>query len=263
MKWDNIAALLQKYYEGETNVAEEKQLQDFFNREQELPKHLKPHAAQFRYYAQQQEAQPDKFLADEWLLEKIQKPAPQQGKLLFFPVQQAAVYWRVATSILLLAGAFWAGAQFGQQPSTEQQAPEIAALRQEVQEMKKVLAAGATAHYSASDRIRVVSQEFGAAPGDDEVIRLLISTMNNDPNVNVRLAASEALYQFRESEQVRHALIKSLPVQTDPLMQIALIDLLVKMKEKKALEPFQKLAKKEDLLPIVKDKAEEGIGILI
>lgn len=263
MKWDNIEALLQKYYEGETTVAEEKQLQDFFRQEQELPLHLQPHAAQFGYYVQQQQTQLDQFIADEWLLEKVKDQAPQQGQQRFFPLQQVAVYWRVAASILLVAGAFWAGGQYGRQSSTKQQAPEIAALRQEVQEMKKVLTAGATATYSASDRIQAVSQEFSAAPGDEEVIRLLIRTMNTDPNVNVRLAASEALYRFRDNEQVRYAFIESLPAQTDPLMQIALIDLLVKMKERKALEQFQKLAEKDNLLPIVKNKAEEGIGILI
>jgi len=263
MKWDNIEALLQKYYEGETSLAEEKLLQDFFQQEQELPKHLKPHAAQFRLYAQQQETQLDKVLADDWLFEKIEQKAPQQGKQLFFPMQHVAAYWRVAASIILLAGAFWAGGMFMHRESTARQAPEIAALRQEVQEMKKVLAAGTPTNHSASDRLRVVSQEFEAAPGDDEVIRLLIRTMNSDPNVNVRLAASEALYQFKEDEQVRSAVLESLPAQTDPLMQIALIDLLVKMKEKKALDQFQKLSKKEDLLPIVKNKAKEGIGILI
>ncbi|GHA68554.1 HEAT repeat domain-containing protein [Pontibacter akesuensis] len=266
MKWDNIEALLQKYYEGETTVAEEKQLQDFFSREQELPKHLQPHAAQFGYYAQQQEAQLDKFLADEWLFEKIEKQAkaPQQGKHLFFPMLQGATaYWRVAATILLVAGAFWAGSHYMNGSTTAQQTPEIAALRKEVQEMKQVLATGPAADYSASDRIQVVSQEFSAAPEDDEVITLLISTMNSDPNVNVRLAASEALFKFKESEQVRNALIKSLPKQTDPLMQITLIDMLVQLKEKKAVEQFRKLAEKEDLLPIVKNKAQEGIGILI
>ncbi|RDV11042.1 HEAT repeat domain-containing protein [Pontibacter diazotrophicus] len=263
MKWDNIEALLQKYYDGETTVAEEKHLKDYFTQGQELPKHLQPHAAQFRHYAQQQEAQLDKFLADDWLFEKIEKETPKQGKQLFFPVQQAVSYWYVAASILLIAGAFWAGSRFMQPSSTAPQAPEIAALRQEIQEMKEVLAAGATADYSASDRIKVVSQEFEASPEDDEVISLLIRTMNSDPNVNVRLAASEALYQFKDNEQVRDAFIQSLPLQTDPLMQITLIDMLVKIKEKKAVEPLQKLAEQENLLPIVKHKAEEGIGILI
>ncbi len=259
---DNIEELLQKYYEGETSVAEEKQLQDFFNQAQQLPGHLKQHTAQFQVYARQQETQLDKFLADDWLFEKIKAKEPQKGRQFFFPVQGAAVYWRVAASILLLLGAFWAGSKYKQQPATQQN-PEIAALQQEMQEMKKVLATGATANYSASDRIRVINQEFSTAPEDEEIIPLLINTMNSDPNVNVRLAASEALYRLKDNEQVRSALIQSLPIQKDPLMQITLIDMLVGLKEKKAVAPLQRLTEKKNLLPIVKNKAEEGIGILL
>ena len=104
MKWDNIEALLQKYYDGETTVAEETQLKNYFNQEQQLPRHLQPHAAQFQYYAQQQEEQLDKFLADDWLFEKVEaQQSSKQGKQLFFPLmQQTAIYWRVAASILLL-----------------------------------------------------------------------------------------------------------------------------------------------------------------
>jgi len=264
MKWDNteIEKLLQKYYEGATTVAEEKQLQDFFNREQLLPEALKPHAAQFRFYARQQENQMDKFLADDWLFEKIEEQAPQKGRQLFFPVLKAAAYWRVAASILLVVGAFWAGSKY-KQPTATPQNPEIAALQQEVQEMKKVLATGTPSGYSASGRIQVVRQELRAAPEDEEVISLLISTMNHDPNVNVRLAVCEALYPYKDKEQVRKAFIQSLPVQTDPLMQITLIDILVGLKEKKAVEPLQRLTEKKNLLPIVRNKAEEGIGILI
>ncbi|MFD2512809.1 HEAT repeat domain-containing protein [Pontibacter locisalis] len=265
MKWDNIAIeeLLQKYYEGETSVAEEKQLQEFFNSTHLLPDSLKPHAAQFQFYTKQQEEGLSKFLADDWLFEKVEEQtALVQGKQLSFPVQKAVSFWYVAASVLLIIGAFWAGSQYRQEPATVQH-PEIAALQQEVQEMKEILTSGASAGYTASDRIQVVSQEFKAASAGGEVINLLVNTMNTDPNVNVRIAACEALYQYKDKEQVRIAYIKSLPAQTDPLMQLTLIDVLVSLQEKKAVEQLQKLAEKKDLLPIVKNKAEEGIGILI
>ncbi|MHC2992868.1 hypothetical protein OB13_15240 [Pontibacter sp. HJ8] len=257
MKWDNIEALLQKYYEGETSLAEEKQLQAFFNETPDLPEHLKAHSAPFRYYAKQQEAQPDQALSDDWLFEKIAEQEPQ-AKTLFFPVlQEYASYWRVAAGILLVLGAFWAGRYYNQRAATAPNA-EIAALREEVEEMKKVLATGA----SASERIQLVSQEYEAGQSD-EVIGVLITTMNQDPNVNVRVAASEALYRFHHKKEVRHALVQSLTQQTDPLMQLTLIDMLVDMKEKEAIGELEEMAQRKDLLPIVKDKAAEGLGILI
>ncbi len=260
MKWDNIEELLQKYYEGETSVEEEKHLKEFFRQALPLPNHLKPHAAQFQHYAQQQEAELTKFLSDDWLFEKIEDPAPQ-GKQLFFPKPNRNLYLQIAAGIVLLLGVFWAGAYYRQLQGANHN-PEVAALRQEVQEMKKVLADNGSAGYSASERIQVVSQEFD--PGEDrEVISVLISTMNSDPNVNVRLAASEALYKLKNDQQVRTALVRSLLLQSDPLMQIALINMLVEMKEQKAVDQLQKLVQEKDLLPIVRNKAQEGIGILL
>ena len=257
MKLDNIKALLQKYYEGETTVAEEKQLQAFFSETDLLPDHLKPHAAPFRYYAGQQEEQIDKGLSDEWLFEKIAQEEPK-GKQLFFPrMQELTVYWRVAAGILLMLGAFWAGSQYRQGQTAEPTA-EIAALRQEVQEMKQALATGA----SASERLQLVSQNFDSGQ-PDELIEVLITTMNQDPNVNVRVAASEALFKFHDREEVRHALVESLKLQTDPLMQLTLIDMLVKIKEKEAITELEEMSQRKDLLPIVKNKAAEGLGILI
>jgi hypothetical protein len=257
MKLDKIEELLQKYYEGETTVAEERQLQAFFSEAADLPEHLKAHAGPFRYYAKQQEDHTDKALSDDWLFEKIEKQEPQ-AKHLFFPkIQEFATYWRVAAGILLVLGAFWAGSQYKQRSATKPDA-EIAALREEVLEMKRVMATDA----SASERIQMVSQEFNAGQ-PDEVLEVLIHTMNQDPNVNVRVAASEALYRFHHKKEVRHALVESLKLQTDPLMQLTLIDILVKIKEKEAIGELEEFAQRKDVLPIVKDKAAEGLGILI
>lgn len=257
MNWDKIEVLLQKYYEGETTVAEEAQLRIFFSESAQVPDHLKPHTTSFQYFAQQQEEQLDKRLSDEWLFEKIEEEAPEQGKRLFFPSNRLITYWGFAASILLLIGAFWAGIHFRQSASIAQTA-EVAALRHEVQELKEVLLAST----SASERISVVSQQFSTNP-DDELIQVLIRTMNTDPNVNVRLASAEALLQHSDNALVRQAFTKSLKIQTDPLIQIALIDMLVSLKEKKAVDELTQLAQRKDLLPIVKNKAQEGIGILI
>lgn len=257
-----IEELLQKYYEGETTVAEEKELQVFFAGGSPIPEHLKAHAASFQYYAQQQQTETDKDLSDDWLFEKIEqheieKQEPK-GKQLFFPIlQDYATYWRVAAGIVFILGAFWAGQHFNQNAATVPNA-EIAALREEVQEMKRVMATGA----SASERIQMVSQEFGSEQ-PDEVIEVLVTTMNEDPNVNVRVAAAEALYKFQHLPEVRQALVQALRRQTDPLMQLTLIDMLVSVKEKEAVLELEELTKRQDLLPIVKEKAAEGLGKLI
>ncbi|MCC9167997.1 HEAT repeat domain-containing protein [Pontibacter harenae] len=256
MKWDNIEALLQKYYEGETTLAEEDHLRDFFQKTKLLPENLRQYSGLFQQHTQR-DKHLNKALSDDWLFEKIENQAHSQGKQFFFPLQQLSVYWRVAAGILLLVGAFWAGIQFKQNNTTVPNT-EVAALRQEVKEIKAALNASS----SASERISLVSQEFNADPNND-LLKVLIRTMNTDPNVNVRLAASEALYQYSNNAAVRSAFVESLTIQTDPLVQIALIDILIALKEKSALQQLKALSQQKGLLPIVKSKAEEGIGILI
>ena len=261
MKQDSIGTLLDKYYEGNTSLAEEAWLREYFTQEQELPEHLRPHAAQFKSIAKQQEVQLDESITDDWLLGKIEEPEQQQkGRQLFMPWIDGNKVWRMAASILLLLGVFWAGFYLAKQ-QVGMQANEMAALQQDVQALKAALATANTA-YSASERIQLVSQKTEQAP-DDEVVEALISTMNHDANVNVRLAACEALYELRENKKVRQAFIQGLKYQKDPLVQITLIDMLVSMKEKRAVQPLQELTEQKNLLPVVKDKAAHGLGVLI
>ena len=117
---------------------------------------------------------------------------------------------------------------------------------------------------SASDRIQLVtnSTKATAAP-DDATVQVLLNTLNFDPNPNVRLAACEALYRLRDAPGVREGLANSLPIQTDPNVQIALIDMVVSLRVHRAVPQLQRLAKKADALPVVRAQAEAGIGKLI
>ena len=87
----------------------------------------------------------------------------------------------------------------------------------------------------------------------------LIYAMNEDPNTNVRIAALEALGKFRNQPDVRKALIASLRTQKDPLVQIALIRLMVEMKEKGITEELERISTDEETLPAVKDEAHAGL----
>ena len=83
--------------------------------------------------------------------------------------------------------------------------------------------------------------------------------MNEDPNSNVRLAAMEALGKFSNEVRVRNALIQSLSTQKDPVVQIALIQLLVKMKEKSVVGQLEQMTKDATTMKAVKDEAYSGI----
>jgi hypothetical protein len=113
---------------------------------------------------------------------------------------------------------------------------------------------------SAGQRILGVKAAAEEENVSKEILNVLIKTLNEDPNVNVRLAALEGLRRFYHDPSVRKALIESL--QTDPVVQIGLIHVLVEIKEKGAVKPLQKIIDEENLIPAVKDEAQMGVLVL-
>ena len=59
--------------------------------------------------------------------------------------------------------------------------------------------------------------------------------------------------------KVRVGLIQTLALQDSPLVQVALIDLFVSMKEKRAVDALKTLIENQRLFPEVREKAQEGL----
>jgi HEAT repeats len=87
----------------------------------------------------------------------------------------------------------------------------------------------------------------------------LLHTLRLDPSVDVRLAALDALRRDARQPQVRAGLMDSLQAQQSPLVQIALIDLLVELRESDAATQLRKFQQTPDLNPAVKQRAQWGI----
>jgi hypothetical protein len=132
-------------------------------------------------------------------------------------------------------------------------------LRREVQEMRQMLAVSLLEQRSPTERLRGVNLSYGLENPDGRTIEALLDTLNNDPSINVRLAAVDALYLFYDSPSVREGIIRSLTQQNSPFLQVALIDLLVSVRERQALESFKVLIDANQLDPKVRQKLEKGI----
>ena len=122
-------------------------------------------------------------------------------------------------------------------------------------------AAGQSA--TASRRLLLVQQAPTSVSPGDPAVQVLVLTLNADPNPNVRLAAAEALYRLRADPRVAPALAQALPNQTDPNVQITLIELLVALRDKRAVLPLEQLARQPGALPAVRQQATQGLGLLI
>jgi hypothetical protein len=112
---------------------------------------------------------------------------------------------------------------------------------------------------SASQRIQGVNVAMKSERADDEIVEILTKTMNEDPNTNVRLAALEALGKFSSDPAVRKVLISSFAKQKDPVVQIALIQLMVQLKEKGIVNDLKRMVDDAKTMKAVKDEAYSGI----
>jgi hypothetical protein len=147
--------------------------------------------------------------------------------------------WQIAAGVvLLLVGG---GAGYSVRSSQTANA-EVAQLRGEVGNMRQLVALSLLQQQSASERLRGVSWAYRVEPSDTEVLGALLTAVNHDPNVNVRLAAVDALRPFAANQTTRDAVMQSLRQQTAPIVQVALIDLLVELKETEAAPELQKVA---------------------
>lgn len=161
--------------------------------------------------------------------------------------------WQMAAAAVLLTvglGIGYAVRGGGQPPG------ELSQLREEVASMRQLVALSLLQQQSASERLRGVSWAYQAEPSDREVLGALVSAVNHDSNVNVRLAAVDALRRFAASPETRRAIVEALPSQTTPLVQVALIDLLVDFKERNAAEVLKKLAANGNANDGVRQQAE-------
>ncbi len=254
-----IDALLTRYFAGETTLDEEKQLRDFFRYIQPIPAHLQQHAALFQYVTDTQSQQPSTDFVSRLDKQFAPRPIRSIGR-----VRQLTTWgMRLAAGLTLLLIGFAGGRFYSRsQPNPSGWALLSANDRLEGESIKKILAFDAVTKTSASDRIQAVNQSSELDQADQEITQLLINTLNFDANVNVRVAACQALKRFEREAGVREALIQSLRIQKDPHVQLTLIDALVAIKEKRAAADMQWMARNQQVLEVVRLKAEEGAGAL-
>ena len=112
---------------------------------------------------------------------------------------------------------------------------------------------------SPASRINATSGIYQLKNAGRDVVEALVQTLNNDPNANVRMAALDGLAKFYREQYVCRKLIASLKKQQDPAVQIAMIELLTRMKESAILTELDKLVNDEYTMKAVKDCAYSSI----
>jgi hypothetical protein len=177
----------------------------------------------------------------------------RESRTLQQPAKPTLVW--VAAAAALAIGSFLAGSY----SRSAQSSPEITELRQELRSMRNVVAMSLLQQQSAVERLRGVNYSVRLDNPDDGVVAALVQTLRSDSSVDVRLAAADALRRYTTRPSVRQSISDALTVQDSPLVQLALIDELVELRDRQAATAFRSLATQSDLDPNVKTRLSKAI----
>ena len=254
MNSDKLKALLEKYYKGETSLEEECELRAALKTDEELSKDIQADAELFTMMSALSSDSIDTNPDIEAMENKVVSiDRRSEGYDLRWTM-------RIAAGLSLIVFGVFAGWILG---TREAESNDIAALRQDLNEMKHLVALSRLRKESPSERIMATYEFKKLDSASDEVLDALINSFHNDDNTNVRNAAAEALFKFGNQDKVRKAFINGLSNQADPVLQIKLIEMLVILDEKRALPKFQEMIREESQMKVVKQKAAQGIGKLL
>ncbi len=163
-------------------------------------------------------------------------------------------YVTIALALFCL-GLYLGRGNIGGHAATEQ----VAQLHTQIQDLRRTVALSLLDRQSPTSRLEGVSWSTQVDHLDPELISALVHTLNHDANTNVRLSSLDALEKFADNAVVRKALVNSIQLQNSPLVQIALIDALVQIRDRGAAGEFRKLSKNSDLNAAVQQRARWGL----
>jgi len=172
----------------------------------------------------------------------------------FWPTQPVLQF---GLAIVLVVVGVIAGSQLTAPPEHRS---ELTELRSEVQSIGHLLALSLLNQQSASERLKGVKWTSQIEGEDDQILSALLNALKYDQNVNVRLASIDALGRYLSVPGVEAQMVGTIPDQASPLVQIALVDLMVERGTKTSADLLQRYVKDSQLMPVVRQRIEQGIN---
>ncbi|AWI08526.1 zf-HC2 domain-containing protein [Ereboglobus luteus] len=180
--------------------------------------------------------------------------------------------YQFGASLALLALGLFVGARFltpastpgagPETPAPNSTAMELAELREQVNNMGRLVTYSLLQQKSTSERLQSVLATLQLKSPDRQLLTDLVGTLAFDPSVNVRLSAVEALAPHTGEDLVRAGLIAALPRETAPLVQVAMIELLASARDTEAAPVFARLMLDDRADPSVRETARRALAVL-
>jgi len=170
--------------------------------------------------------------------------------------RRSLMQWAATLALVILG---WAILALILSPQSDAQ--QLAALRQEMDNLRHTVALTLLKQPSASDRLMGVSWIRRMTRPDSQTFGQLLDILNHDSNVNVRLAGLDVLWKYRDKREIQKELIRSLNFQDSALVQLALIDVLVDTDNGEAREAIRKFITGKRLNPAVTRHASKSLDL--
>lgn len=136
---------------------------------------------------------------------------------------------------------------------------EIGQLREEVRSVSRLLIVSLLQQQSAAERLRGVRWSTTIDHPDPEITTALLGTLAHDPNVNVRLAALDALAENVARPEVRDQVLDALGRESSPMLQLAIIDLAVRSDLRESGEVFRRILREPGVNEAVKKRIQDAL----
>jgi len=272
MKTERIKELVDKYNAMLADPAELKEIEQLIEKGIiDIDDLYELHAIEERVFSIESAA-PSLSLDDKFydMLQKEKKPAnPFSWKKFFeWPELAPRLAFASITLILGLAAGYYLRTPVESTPASKDEQiasldNELMTVNNQLSDLKELMMLSLLEKESVTDRLKAVSLTQGMDQASQKVTGALLQTLNNDSDVNVRLAALDALRGYSGDGKVREELIRSISKQDSPLVQIALAELMGQLQAKSSVGELQKILKNDNTPSDVKKKIEESLKVLI
>jgi anti-sigma factor RsiW len=220
-----------------------------------LPEEQPSPALESRFKAMLESYQEGRWEKTSLAAEKIKTPVPMLWGLgNWRQLPAAGIVW----ACLFLACGYFIGKHADRGADAAAQA-QLNEMRQELGATRQMVALSMLQQQSASQRLEGVSWSTRLPEPDPKVMGALMHTVRFDNSVDVRLAALDALGRYADRPEVRRELVDVLQTTQSPMVQVALIDLLVDLHDKSAVPQFKKFQQDPKVNPTVKKRVDWGI----
>jgi len=200
----------------------------------------------------------DAMLQSELNLQSAQNILEKDVKSKILSFNFASPIRKIAAACIILFAGILIGVLI-KYPATNTSTEQLSDMKKDIKDMKETLMFTLLKDESASQRIKAVSYAEEMPNPNQQIIHALINTLNEDKNVNVRLAALYSVNKFSGDGAVRDSLVQSLSKQTEPIIQIVLINMLMEKNETRAIQPIRDIISRANTMNEVKEIGKKAL----